>query len=224
MREPVPHGRRFVGDYRQAVLEPERELTTGRAYRVGGIALGGAVTLALPSTFPSDGGPSELDDSLAEPVHTALDSHHGVADVLVIPSNAYILLPLLLLGCAWFGYRREWSRAALMLVAPELIVAINTWLLKPLWHRHLHDYLAYPSGHTVHLVAIATAFIVLTDSPRARAVVLTVSVVGLAAAAVGMIALGYHLPTDILGGIAAAIALTTALCWAAQAVISRAIR
>ncbi|MEU0501130.1 phosphatase PAP2 family protein [Nocardia sp. NPDC005998] len=83
-------------------------------------------------------------------------------------------------------------------------------MLKPLWDRPLHDYLAYPSGHTVHLVAIATTFVLLTDSMRARVRTVVIATVALLCAAVGMIGLGYHLPTDILGGTAAAIALVTA--------------
>ncbi len=97
-----------------------------------------------------------------------------------------------------------------MVAIPEVVVGFNSWVLKPLWDRPLHDYLAYPSGHTVHLVAIATAFVVLTDSTRARVVTILVATAALVCAAVGMIGLGYHLPTDILGGAAVAIALVVA--------------
>lgn len=99
-----------------------------------------------------------------------------------------------------------------MVVIPEVAVGINSWVLKPLWDRPLHDYLAYPSGHTVYLVAIATAFVLLTDSPRARVRTAALAIAALLCAAIGMIGLGYHLPTDILGGAAAAIAMVTALC------------
>ncbi|MFE7797275.1 phosphatase PAP2 family protein [Nocardia sp. NPDC057440] len=184
------------------------------ALRLGLVVFCAAVTSGLPLTFPRDKGPTELDRDLAEPIHTALDGHPDVYRALVIPSNGYILIPLLLAAACWFGYRGEWWRAAMMVVVPELAVAINSWLLKPLWERPLHDYLAYPSGHTVHLVAIAATFLALTDAPRARAVVLALAAVSLFAAAIGMIGLGYHLPTDIVGGTAAAIAMVTALCLA----------
>lgn len=187
--------------------------------RLGGIALGGAVTGLLPLTFPPDGGPTAFDRALATPIHAALDTEPGVYQALVFPSNAYILVPLLLLAAAWFGYRGRWRRAAIMVVVPELALGLNAVLWKPLWDRHLHDYLAYPSGHTVHLVATATAFIVLIDSVRARVIALVVASVALLAAAVGMIGLDYHLPTDIIGGAAVAIAMVLALCWAAQLLI-----
>ncbi|GAA5091752.1 phosphatase PAP2 family protein [Nocardia iowensis] len=192
-----------------------QDVIPGGAFRLGGIALGGAVAGLLPATFPPDGGPTALDRALAAPIHSALDSRPGIYQALVIPSNAYILLPLLLLACTWFGYRGDWRRAAIMLVVPELALGLNTWLWKPLWNRQLHDYLAYPSGHTVHLIAIATAFIVLVDSMRARITALVVAVAAQCAAAIGMIGLDYHLPTDILGGVAAAVAMVLALCSAA---------
>ncbi|WP_378742185.1 phosphatase PAP2 family protein [Nocardia brasiliensis] len=194
-----------------------RDVIPGSAFRLGGIALGCAVAGLLPATFPADGGPTALDRALAAPIHSTLDTSPGIYQALVIPSNAYILLPLLLFACAWFGYRGEWRRAAIMLVVPELALGLNTWLWKPLWNRQLHDYLAYPSGHTVHLIAIATAFIVLVDSRRARIIALVVAVLAQCAAAIGMIGLDYHLPTDILGGAAAAVAMVLALCWVALA-------
>ncbi|MFI6169376.1 phosphatase PAP2 family protein [Nocardia sp. NPDC051052] len=187
--------------------------------RLGGIALGGAVTALVPLTFPPDGGPTAFDRALAAPIHAALDTRPGIYQALVIPSNAYILVPLLLLAGAWFGYRGHWRRAAIMVAVPELAAGLNAALWKPLWDRHLHDYLAYPSGHTVHLVAIATTFILLVDSVRARVSTFAVAVVALLAAAVGMVGLDYHLPTDIIGGAAVAIAMVLALCWAAQLLI-----
>ncbi|MFI6955054.1 phosphatase PAP2 family protein [Nocardia sp. NPDC050408] len=176
------------------------------------VLVGLGVAVALPLTFPRDGAATDLDRALARPIHSAMDDHSGGYEVLVIPSNGYILIPLLLAGAAWFGFRRQWRRAVAMVVIPELVVGLNSWVLKPLWDRPLHDYLAYPSGHTVHLVAIAAAFVVLTDSMRARVVTSLIATVALVCAAVGMIGLGYHLPTDILGGTAVAIALVV-VCW-----------
>ena len=186
-------------------------------YRADVIALcvviaGALITVLLPLTFPHNGGPTGVDDALADPIHSAVDGHLGVYRALVIPSNGYILIPLLFTAAAWFGYRGWWRRAAAMVVIPEVAVGINSWVLKPLWDRPLHDYLAYPSGHTVHLVAIATAFVLLIDSTRARVRTAVLAMAALLCAATGMIGLGYHLPTDLLGGAAAAVAMVTALC------------
>ncbi|WP_063813357.1 phosphatase PAP2 family protein [Nocardia anaemiae] len=176
------------------------------------VLVGLAVAITLPLTFPGDGAATDLDRALAQPIHSALDDHPGGYQALVIPSNGYILIPLLLAAAAWFGHRGQWRRAVAMVVIPEVVVGLNSWVLKPLWDRPLHDYLAYPSGHTVHLVAIATAFVVLAESTRARVVTIVIATVALVCAAVGMIGLGYHLPTDILGGAAVAIALVV-VCW-----------
>ncbi|WP_433762324.1 phosphatase PAP2 family protein [Nocardia sp. CA-135398] len=176
------------------------------------VLVGVAVAATLPLTFPGDSGATDLDRALAQPIHSALDDHPGGYQALVISSNGYILIPLLLAAAAWFGHRKQWRRAVAMVVIPEVVVGLNSWVLKPLWDRPLHDYLAYPSGHTVHLVAIATAFVVLTESTRARVVTIVSATVALVCAAVGMIGLGYHLPTDILGGAAVAIALVV-VCW-----------
>ncbi|WP_237748324.1 phosphatase PAP2 family protein [Nocardia brasiliensis] len=183
---------------------------------LGGIAVGATVAGALPATFPPDGGPTALDRALATPIRAALDARPGLAELLVVPSNAYILLPLLAIAAGWFAYRRHWRSAALMLAVPGSAVALNAWVWKPLWHRQLHDYLAYPSGHTVHLVAIATTFFVLVDTTRARLSTVAVAIPALLAAAIGMIGLDYHLPTDIIGGTAAAVAMVLTFCWAAR--------
>ncbi|WP_433205666.1 phosphatase PAP2 family protein [Nocardia sp. CA-107356] len=176
------------------------------------VLVGVGIVVALPFSFPGGGGSTDLDRALAQPIHSEMDDRPGIYEALVIPSNGYILIPLLLAAAAWFGYQRHWRRAVAMVVLPEVVVGINTWVLKPLWDRPLHGYLAYPSGHTVHLVAIATAFVLLTGSTRARVSAVVIATVALLCAAVGMVGLGYHLPTDILGGSAAAIALVTA-CW-----------
>ncbi|RDI55793.1 undecaprenyl-diphosphatase [Nocardia mexicana] len=175
------------------------------------VVVGIVATVLLPLTFPDGGGPTGLDRVVGEWVRSALGAHPGVFEALVIPSNAYVLLPVLAVGVVWYAARREWWNAGFLFVAPELAVVINTWVLKPVWHRHLEDYLAYPSGHTVHFVAIATAFVLVAETRRTRVIEIAVAAVLLAAVAVGMVGLGYHYPTDILGGIAAAIALATAL-------------
>ncbi|MFC4128064.1 phosphatase PAP2 family protein [Nocardia rhizosphaerae] len=184
------------------------------AARATAIGAGVAVTAAVPLTFPADGGPSALDSALADPITAGLSP--GAGELLVAPSSAPVVLALLLAACGWFVVRRQWWRAATMLAVPELAVAINTWVLKPLWDRQLHDYPAYPSGHTVHLVAVATTFVFLATSRAARITVALVTALAVAATVPGMVELGYHHPTDVLGGVAAAVAVATTLCVLAE--------
>ncbi|MFC6010632.1 phosphatase PAP2 family protein, partial [Nocardia lasii] len=163
--------------------------------RVSVIVGGAVVTAAIPLTFAADGGPGALDSVVSE--HAVSP---GLARALVLPSDAPVVLALLFAACAWFALRRQWWRAVTMLAVPELALAANTWVLKPLWDRQFHDFLAYPSGHTVHLVAVATTFAYLVNDRLTRIVVAILTVAALIAIIPGMVALGYHRPTDVLGG------------------------
>ncbi|WP_336082166.1 phosphatase PAP2 family protein [Nocardia sp. SSK8] len=185
------------------------------AARAAAVGAGAATTVTLGLTLPADDGPSAFDTAVAEPVRDAVSP--AAAHWLVAPSNGPVVLILLLAACAWFAVRGQWWRAATMLVVPEVALAVNTWVLKPLWDRQLHDYLAYPSGHTVHLVAVATTFACLVTGARTRIAVAVLTLLALAASAAGMIELGYHHPTDVLGGAAAAVALAIGGCWVAAA-------
>lgn len=185
------------------------------SYRVVPLAtvvfLGVLITALLPLAFPAGGGPTGFDRVVDDRIHSALDTHHTVYTVSVTPSGAPVALAVLLLGVLWYACRRDWWRAGFLLVAPELVVAINTCALKYVWHRHLHHYLAYPSGHTVQFVAIATAFVLIVPTPRLRIGATVLTLVLLAAIAIGMVGFGYHYPTDVFGGTAIALALVTAM-------------
>ncbi|WP_216894092.1 phosphatase PAP2 family protein [Nocardia alni] len=175
------------------------------------VLLGVLVTVLLPLSFPAGGGPTGFDRVVDGHIHSALDSHPGWYRVLVTPSDAPVVLVVLLVGVLWYAWRRDWWRAGFLLVAPELAVALNTYALKYVWHRHLHHYLAYPSGHTVQFMAIATGFVLVAPTARIRAIEAVVAVVLLPVIAVGMVGLGYHYPTDVVGGTATAVALVTAM-------------
>ncbi|MGW2661258.1 phosphatase PAP2 family protein [Nocardia tengchongensis] len=175
------------------------------------ILAGLIVTLLVPLTFPAGGGSTGADLPLEDGIHSALDAHTWVYRVLVFPSNSPVVLTLLVACAGWMAYRRQWWQAGFALVAPEVVVAINTYALKPFWERKLEHYLAYPSGHTVQLVAVVTAFALVTESRRVRSVTVIVMAVVLPAVMIGMVGLGYHHPTDVVGGTTAAVALVSAL-------------
>lgn len=192
---------------------------TATVIRATAIGAGAVLTAALPLTFPADDGPSGLDSAVADPIAEVVSP--GLAEVLVAPSNAPVVLVLLLSAVGWFAVRRRWWAALTMLVVPELALAINTVVLKPLWDRQMHDYLAYPSGHTVHLVAVATTFACLVTTLTARIAVAALTVLALVAIIPGMVELGYHRPTDVLGGAAAAASMALTLCWLAGTLRAR---
>jgi len=195
-----------------------------QAAALGTAALAGTITVTIPLSFPPDGGPTGLDQRVGEPISAALDPRPWVAEVLALASNTWVVIALMLAGAAWFGWQQQWWRAATMVAVPEVAAGLNTWALKPFWGRPLHDYLAYPSGHTVHLVAVATTFLVLIESLRARLVIAGCAVVAWVSAAIGMIALDYHHATDIIGGAGAAVAISVLLCSAIAQVQRRTAR
>lgn len=120
-------------------------------------------------------------------------------EVLVLPTEPYVLLPALALLAAWCLYEsRPWD-AMFVVLAPALALAANTWVLKPLFDRWKNDTLVYPSGHTVSLVATLVVVFVLVHG-RARAITAAVGAALLASATIGMVGLGYHYVTDIVGG------------------------
>ncbi|MFF0543725.1 phosphatase PAP2 family protein [Nocardia thailandica] len=186
--------------------------------RLAVVATAAAIAVALPPTFPGDGGPTAADLAIADAVDPAVSD--GLARVLAVPSDTVVVLIAQLVAVAWFAARRDRWSAATMLAVPAVVSALNTALLKPFWHRDLHDYSAYPSGHTVYLVGVAVTFACLA---RTTAAVAALAATALAAVPVtaGMIALGYHHATDVVGGAAAATALAVPLCGVARGVRAR---
>ncbi|WP_033291631.1 phosphatase PAP2 family protein [Amycolatopsis jejuensis] len=140
--------------------------------------------------------------------HATTDLSTRLLDALVLPTEPYVLVPAIALiaGVLWYLRRR---RDALLAVAAPLVAAVlNTWVLKPAFGRWKGGSLAYPSGHTVTLVTVLVV-VVLVVRPKVLAFV--IGAVLLACATVGMIGLGYHYLTDIVGGACFAAAVVTGL-------------
>lgn len=140
--------------------------------------------------------------------------------LLVLPTEAYVLIPVGLLAAGLCLLTRRRLEAVLAIAGPLLAILANAWLLKPVFGRWKHDYLAYPSGHTVSLVAVLTVLVLLARPGVATAVIAAVGVVALCSVTVGMIGLGYHYLTDVVGGtlfgVAAVLGTWLLLSWAAR--------
>lgn len=135
---------------------------------------------------------------------------HGVLRVLVLPTEPYVLLPVLaLLVASCLRRQRPWD-ALFVVLAPAVALATNTWVLKPLFDRWKGDTLVYPSGHTVSLVATVVVAFLLTRG-RARVITAAAGAVCLVSATIGMIGLGYHYLTDIVGGTLFAVSAVLAV-------------
>jgi hypothetical protein len=76
-----------------------------------------------------------------------------VLRALVLPTEPYVLAPVLALLIAWrLHASRPWD-AVFVVLGPSVAVVANTCLMKPLFDRWKGDPLVYPSGHTVGMVA-----------------------------------------------------------------------
>ena len=122
-----------------------------------------------------------------------------LSHALVLPTEPFVVLPVLaaLAGrCLYLA--RPWD-AVFVVSGPLLAVVVNAWVLKPVFGRWKGDMLVYPSGHTVGLVAtLAVVFVLLRGT--GRVVVAVGGGLVLAGVAAGMVGLGYHYLTDVVGG------------------------
>ncbi len=150
-------------------------------------------------------------DALAENwVRRAFGADTDLLRLLALPTEAYLLIPVTLAaaGSCLLGRRRP--EAVLAVASPLIAILANTWVLKPLFDRWKSTWLAYPSGHTVALVAVLTVLVLLARPGVATAVIAVVGAVVLAGVTVGMIGLGYHYLTDVVGGTLFAVATVCA--------------
>jgi membrane-associated phospholipid phosphatase len=97
--------------------------------------------------------------------------------------------------------RRDRVRALMCLIGPPLALVTSELAVKPLTGRLLGGQLSYPSGSTVGAAAISAAA-VLATSPRWRVVTVTVAASYSLWMSLAVVAIGWHLPTDALAGVA----------------------
>ncbi|MFG1645740.1 phosphatase PAP2 family protein [Amycolatopsis sp. NPDC049252] len=163
-------------------------------------AVCGLLALLLGLPFAGDTTPGAVDSAAAAAVARL---GPGAARVLVLPTEPYVVFALGVTAvflCLRAGRRVE---AVLALAGPLLAILLNTWLLKPVYDRWKNDTLVYPSGHTVGLVSVLTVLVLVTR----RAWVAVLSALALLAAAAGLVGMGYHYLTDVVGGTLFAVAV-----------------
>lgn len=148
-----------------------------------------------------------LAPSPAGTVATAISSGGG-------PIVAAVLVCALALLCLLLRRRRL---AVLAILGPAAAVTV-TELLKPLVGRTIHGAaLAFPSGHTTLFAAlglvVALLLVDMLGPGRSAAVALVVGIGLLAGVAMAssLVALGYHYPTDTVGGLCSAFAVVPAV-------------
>jgi membrane-associated phospholipid phosphatase len=149
-------------------------------------------------------GPTPVDTWVLHAVRDATGKHPRF---LLLFTEWWLLVPVLLACAAAALFRRRWRMALVVLMCPVVAIVI-TEVLKRLYNRHHGSVLEYPSGHTTAVIAVM-AMVVLVAGYRlwAVAVATAVSVLGM----LGLIAFNYHYFTDTIG---AALWTTAVACLA----------
>jgi membrane-associated phospholipid phosphatase len=183
------------------------------------------VVLSIPATiivillgvrYAGDDGAGRLDGQ----VQAAVDGHarESRAGALLVdafgePLAVVVLAALLALTCLCVARHR----LALVALLGTGATGVTTTVLKPLVERTIHgEHLAYPSGHTAAVTALAlVAALLVVDLTRANrlsgllVVVVTTGTAGLVMTW-AQVVLRAHYPTDAVGGFCTAIAVVTA--------------
>ncbi|KAA2254035.1 phosphatase PAP2 family protein [Solihabitans fulvus] len=176
------------------------------------------VTAALGVVYAGGRVPGRVDRPLTSAVNTLLDPHLGLQRLVLRIADP---LPVVLAILALAGYcaiRRRWAGLVLVLLGPALALGV-TELLKPITGRTIGadaQWLSYPSGHTTSVSAlVVAAWVLLSGLTRAwRTAQLALSALVLVAVASTLVGLGYHYPTDIVGGFCVALGTVLALALA----------
>lgn len=183
----------------------------------------GVLALVLGIAVAGERRPTAVDAAF----ESAVDESVGgtwLPHVLVGPTEPWAVLAVLVAVVAVGVVRRRADVVALAVVGPAFAVSLNTWVLKPAFGRYYDDHLAYPSGHTVSLVAAVTVVAFAVRSIRARVLTITSGGLLTAGAAVGMAGLDYHYVSDVAGGAATAVSLVSGAAVVTTAVLRRRMR
>ncbi|MFJ8187024.1 phosphatase PAP2 family protein [Streptomyces sp. NPDC096105] len=183
-------------------------------------ALAASVVVVLGVRYAGDDGPGRTDARIGEAAYGAGAPWWHVAsatDFLGDPAGALLLLTAGVIGCLT---ARRPRAAVLLLAGPGLAVGV-TRLLKPLAARTIHgdENLAYPSGHTAFLTALALTLALLAAGRhglgQAAGTALALGAAFAAGAVMGwaQVATGAHYATDTVGGCCTALAVVPAAAW-----------
>jgi membrane-associated phospholipid phosphatase len=169
------------------------------------------LVVVLAAAFARQSSADGFDRALDSPVLRALGAHTGLLVRLATPGTregAAALSAVVIVVCL---AARRLNGAILGLLAVPVAVGVCDGLIKPLDHRTYLGHLAYPSGHTTAVVALAATVILLLAAPGARVprvvrALITAAVVCMACVvAVAVIGLRWHYFTDTVAGAAIGI-------------------
>jgi membrane-associated phospholipid phosphatase len=179
--------------------------------------VGGLLALLLGLLYAGERTAGGVDVAAGEAVTAGLSAHPALPRVLVLPTEPAVLVPAIVLLVLLRVRARDPRAAVVAALAPAVAVVVNTWLLKPAFGRYLDDHLAYPSGHTVSLVAVLTVAGLLVRQVKLVLITALGGALLVCLVAIGMIGLRYHYLTDVLGGAGFALCATVLVAAAVDA-------
>jgi len=191
--------------------EPGRPLLGGGGRRWAGwlLVACAAVVAVLGALFAGQATADGFDRTADSAIASAFSGHAGVLPRLAEPGTqipAVVLSAIIIVACLLGG---RLNGAVLAAAAVPVADGLDELLIKHLVHRTYGGALAYPSGHTTTVVALAaTVTVLLAVAPQpARTRVLRVLIMAAAwslacVVAVAVIALRWHYLTDTVAGAA----------------------
>ncbi|WP_433783345.1 phosphatase PAP2 family protein [Actinomycetospora sp. CA-101289] len=179
------------------------------------VALGAAGVAAMGFRYRGGDGPGRvdalLDPALAATSPTALQ----VWSFVVVLGSPLVSGALIAVLAIWAAALRRWSVAALAVLGPGCAALLAEFAIKPLVGRLSDGDLAFPSGHTVRAVALATVVILVllraSGPGRWRAAGMVVAGGLSLAVALSLVALQWHYTTDTIGGALLSVAVVLAV-------------
>jgi membrane-associated phospholipid phosphatase len=177
------------------------------------VAVGGLYLMIRP-------GPTVLDRwifTAVRPVH-----HSGFLLVVTRLGSPFVVVAASVAGFL-ATIRRNRPRAGALLAGPVLAVAACDWVIKPVVDRTFAGVVSFPSGTVAAVAAVATVGLVATPDPW-RAVTAALGGTVTVLAAMSVVALRWHYPTDALAGVAVGGGVVLVADCVARAVATRVAR
>lgn len=200
----------------------------GRRLVAAVIALAAVGVATLGAHYADDRHPGRLDSAIDSRLRHRLHGHlRFLHHLAALGGPLWVSVACASLAAVFFFTGRR-SAALLAVLGPAVAAGIAEFVLKPLINRRLHDYLAFPSGHTTGAVSVAVVIVVVLLGPSrpawpriVRHVLAAIAVLGAAAVATALIGSGYHYSTDTLGGFLVAVGAVLAVAWMIDALYVR---
>jgi membrane-associated phospholipid phosphatase len=195
-------------------LRPGRPLLapSARPWAGGLLACCAALVTALGLLFAGQTAAGWLDHAVDAPLIGWLGGHLGLGLWLIWPGSpvpAAVLSAVIAVTCLLAG---RLNGAVLAAAAVPVANGLVEGLLKPLVHRTYLGDVAYPSGHTTAIFALAaTVTVLLLVPPRPagagalRVLIPAAAFVAGVVVAIGLIGLRFHYFTDTVAGAAVGI-------------------